>query len=99
MDRWVASGSGRLVPIPISREIPLLSYAALHWYEHARNLSCTEDIFDLSNPIRVKKSPIRKAWLSCFSYKPTNYSNIAYSIAFRSSASRSECTFTEGLDQ
>ena len=36
---------------------PLLSYAVLHWPEHARNLARSEDILDLSHPFYQKKSP------------------------------------------
>jgi hypothetical protein len=40
---------------------PLLSYAVLHWPEHARYSSgLAEDIFDLSIPFYAKESPIRK---------------------------------------
>jgi hypothetical protein len=31
------------------KAFPLLSYAALHWPEHARSLASSEDIFDLSS--------------------------------------------------
>ena len=45
------------------RAFPLLSYAALHWHEHARFVDCSEDIFDLSHRFYHKNSPIRSSWL------------------------------------
>ena len=45
------------------RAFPLLSYAALHWPEHARFLARSEDIFDLSHPFYHEKSSIRRSWL------------------------------------
>jgi hypothetical protein len=41
------------------KAFPLLSYAALHWHEHARSLARSEDIFYLSLPFYHKKSQIR----------------------------------------
>jgi hypothetical protein len=45
---------------------PLLSYAALHWPEHARSLARSEDIFDLSLPFYHKTSQIRLSWLRTY---------------------------------
>jgi len=46
---------------------PLLSYAVLHWLEHAQNSSSlAEDIFDLSIPFYNKDSPIREFWLTTY---------------------------------
>ena len=47
---------------------PLLSYAVLHWPEHARSLSRSEDIFDLSLPFYHKKSQIRASWVNIYRY-------------------------------
>jgi ankyrin repeat protein len=46
------------------KAFPLLSYAALHWPEHARILARSEDIFDLSRPFYQKKS--RESWLKTY---------------------------------
>ena len=46
------------------RAFPLLSYAVLHWHEHARLLARSEDIFDLSLPFYQKKSQTRMSWLT-----------------------------------
>ena len=52
------------------RDFPLLSYAALHWPEHARSLAPSEDIFDLSRSFYYKKSRIRESWLqTCWAEK------------------------------
>ncbi|KAF4627871.1 hypothetical protein G7Y89_g10282 [Cudoniella acicularis] len=48
------------------RAFPLLSYATLHWPEHARFLARSEDIFDLSLPFYHKKSEIRMSWLKTY---------------------------------
>ena len=48
------------------RAFPLLSYAAVHWHEHASSLAHSEDIFDLSLPFYRKKSPIRTSWLEAY---------------------------------
>jgi hypothetical protein len=48
---------------PYLSSLPLLSYAALHWYKHARSIACSEDIFDLSLPLYQKESPAREGWL------------------------------------
>ena len=42
---------------------PFLSCAALHWYEHARSLARSENIFDLSLPFYHKYSQTRMSWL------------------------------------
>ena len=42
---------------------PLLSYATGYWYIHARSLSHSDDIFNLSRPFYRKDSPIRELWL------------------------------------
>lgn len=39
---------------------PLLSYAVLHWTEHAKNCTEAEDIFDLSHTFYKTKSQIPK---------------------------------------
>jgi ankyrin repeat protein len=44
------------------KAFPLLSYAALHWHEHARSLNRSENIFDLSLPFYQTKSQIRESW-------------------------------------
>jgi hypothetical protein len=44
-------------------QFPLLSYATLHWYEHARSLSGSADIFNLSLPFYKKKSLALSSWL------------------------------------
>ncbi|PQE04769.1 hypothetical protein CJF30_00004577 [Rutstroemia sp. NJR-2017a BBW] len=51
-----------------NRSLPLLSYAALHWYKHARSIACSEDIFDLSLPFYQKESPARQGWLVIGTY-------------------------------
>ena len=48
------------------RAFPLLNYAALHWYEHARILDRSEDVFDLSLPFYQKKSNICRSWLKAY---------------------------------
>ena len=48
------------------RAFPFLSYAALHWHEHARSLARSEDIFDLSLPFYHEKSQIRMSWLKAY---------------------------------
>jgi Ankyrin repeats (3 copies) len=49
------------------KAFPFLSYAALHWFEHARVVSDpTLDIFDLSLPLYHDGSEVRVSWiLSC----------------------------------
>jgi ankyrin repeat domain-containing protein 50 len=49
-----------------SKAFPLLSYAALHWPEHARSLASSEDLFELSLPFYKKKSTIRESWLKIY---------------------------------
>jgi hypothetical protein len=48
------------------KAFPLLSYAALHWPEHARSLASSEDSFDLSHPFYSKKSLLRESWLKTY---------------------------------
>ncbi|KAJ9654638.1 hypothetical protein H2201_008961, partial [Coniosporium apollinis] len=46
---------------------PLLSYAVLHWPEHARCLSDPSlDIFDLSLPFYADRSPVCETWLGTY---------------------------------
>ena len=45
---------------------PLLSYAVLHWHEHARSLAPTADVIDLANPFWKKQSEIRTSWLEAY---------------------------------
>ncbi|KAH8649514.1 hypothetical protein BGZ60DRAFT_463330, partial [Tricladium varicosporioides] len=47
-------------------DFPLLSYAALHWPEHAQYLPSSADVFDLSLPFYKEKSPVREFWLKKF---------------------------------
>lgn len=42
------------------KKFPLLSYAALHWPEHAKDLVHSTDIFDLSLPFWKENSQTRK---------------------------------------
>jgi ankyrin repeat protein len=48
------------------KEFPLLSYAAIHWPEHARSLARSEDIFSLPLPFYAKKSLVRESWLKTY---------------------------------
>jgi ankyrin repeat protein len=48
------------------KDFPLLSYATMHWPEHARSLARSEDIFGLSLPFYAKKSPVRESWLKTY---------------------------------
>ena len=48
-----------------STALPLFSYAALHWSEHARSLANSEDIFDLSRPF-YSESLVREYWLKTY---------------------------------
>ena len=48
------------------KAFPLLSYAALHWPEHAISLAPSEDIFDLSLSFYDKRSQIRDSWLKTY---------------------------------
>lgn len=45
---------------------PLLKYAVLHWFEHTRLLSSSEDIFDLSLPFYKQESSERASWLQTY---------------------------------
>ena len=45
---------------------PLLSYATLHWHEHARSLARSADIFDLSLPFYHPDSQIRRSWWEAY---------------------------------
>ncbi|KAJ9644081.1 hypothetical protein H2199_003949 [Coniosporium tulheliwenetii] len=50
-----------------TKAFPLLSYAVLHWPEHARCLSDPRlDIFDLSLPFYADRSPVRETWLETY---------------------------------
>jgi Ankyrin repeats (3 copies)/NACHT domain/Ankyrin repeats (many copies)/Ankyrin repeat len=45
------------------KAFPLLSYAALHWIDHARRLSDpSSDVFDLSLAFYADRSPVRDSW-------------------------------------
>jgi ankyrin repeat protein len=48
------------------KAFPLLSHAAIYWPEHARSLTISEDIFDLSYPFYNTKSSVRQAWLKTY---------------------------------
>jgi len=64
------------------KAFPLLSYAALHWHEHARFLSCSEDIFDLSRPFYHKKTQICMSWFKAYwimrvsDYPPSSFTQL-----------------------
>ncbi|KAJ9654851.1 hypothetical protein H2201_008925, partial [Coniosporium apollinis] len=50
-----------------TKAFPLLSYAVLHWPEHARCLSDPRlDIFDLSLSFYADRSPVRETWLGTY---------------------------------
>jgi ankyrin repeat protein len=51
---------------PRIKHAPLLLYAALHWQEHAKLLSASEAIFDLSHPFYRRESRVRAAWLETY---------------------------------
>lgn len=51
---------------PRIRNNPLLLYAALHWQEHAKLLTTSEAIFDLSLPFYDRESRVRAAWLETY---------------------------------
>jgi hypothetical protein len=51
---------------PRIKHAPLLLYAALHWQEHAKLLSVSEAIFDLSHPFYRRESRVRAAWLETY---------------------------------
>ncbi|CZR58736.1 uncharacterized protein PAC_08628 [Phialocephala subalpina] len=61
-----AGGVNLKTDISHSKAFPLLSYAALHWPEHAKTLACSEDIFDLSLPFYHENSCIREFWLETY---------------------------------
>ncbi len=42
---------------------PLLSYAVLYWPEHAKSLSGSNSMFDLSQPFYNENSHVRDSWL------------------------------------
>jgi ankyrin repeat protein len=48
------------------KEFPFLSYAILHWPEHARFLARSESIFDLSTPFYSNKSQIPMSWIKAY---------------------------------
>jgi ankyrin repeat protein len=48
------------------KAFPLLSYAVVHWPEHARSLARSEDIFDLSLPFYNEQSQVRMSWLKTY---------------------------------
>ena len=56
------------------KAFPLLSYAVLHWPEHARSLARSNDIFNLSLPFYYEKSQIRESWLKTY-WAVEEYSN------------------------
>ena len=51
---------------PRIKSNPLLLYAALHWQEHAKLLTTSEAIFDLSIPFYDRHSKVRAAWLETY---------------------------------
>ena len=57
------------------RDFPLLSYAALHWPEHARTLAPSADIFDLSLSFYREKSRTRESWLKTYWAVKEEYSH------------------------
>ena len=50
------------------KAFPLLSYAARYWPVHARSLSRSDDIFDLSLSFYRKKSRVRDSWLETYRF-------------------------------
>jgi ankyrin repeat protein len=48
------------------KAFPLLSYAILYWPEHARSVTGSQDIFDLSYPFYSENSPVRESWLNSY---------------------------------
>jgi Ankyrin repeats (3 copies) len=48
------------------KDFPLLSYAAMHWPEHAKSLARSEEIFSLSLPFYAKESLVRESWLQAY---------------------------------
>lgn len=55
------------------KAFPLLSYAVLHWPEHAKSLARSEEIFDLSLPFYQKHSRLRRSWLKTYSWWRKNW--------------------------
>ena len=54
------------------KAFPLLSYATCFWHIHARALSRSDDIFDLSRPFYSKNSRIRELWLKSYHHLSDN---------------------------
>lgn len=48
------------------KDFPFISYAVLHWPEHARSLAWSDDVFDLSLPFYAKNSQVRESWLKTY---------------------------------
>ena len=65
-DALPAGGVNLKTDISHSKAFPFLSYAVLHWPEHARTLAYSEDIFDLSLPFYHENSWIRESWLETY---------------------------------
>lgn len=65
-DALPAGGANLKTDISHSKAFPFLSYAVLHWPEHARTLAYSEDIFDLSLPFYHENSWIRESWLETY---------------------------------
>lgn len=64
----VANGKGNLGQHQRQLERnPLRSYAIRYWHVHARSLSSSESIFDLSNSFYQEDSPARRSWLQAYS--------------------------------
>ena len=51
---------------PRLETFPLLSYAVLHWIEHAKNPTESEEIFYSSHPFYQKESQTRDSWLKTY---------------------------------
>ncbi len=74
------------------RKYPLLKYAVLHWPDHARRCSgSNNDIFSLSHPFYNKKSALRRCWWDtyvspksswCRNRAPSNTSSVLHMAAF-----------------
>ncbi|KAL9627502.1 MAG: hypothetical protein Q9164_007590, partial [Protoblastenia rupestris] len=56
---------------PHLEAFPLLSYAVLHWFEHARHLAHSDEVFTLPHTFFCEKSAVRTSWLK--SYNSTLY--------------------------
>jgi ankyrin repeat protein len=52
--------------VSLSADFPLLLYATINWPKHARHLSRSTDILDLSLPFYRRKSPSRRLWLKIY---------------------------------